>query len=147
VLDEPTSALDVSMRVQIVNLLADVQEEFGLTYLLIAHDFALVGNFCTTVAAMYLGRIVEAGAVDQVFSHLRRPYTEALPSSVLHPDPDRGLARSDVTGEIGSAITPASGCRFHPRRPYAFAPCMSVVPTTRSLGGHRWDCHLRAAPA
>jgi oligopeptide/dipeptide ABC transporter ATP-binding protein len=142
VLDEPTSALDVSMRAQILNLLADIQEEFGLTYLLIAHDLALVGHFCTTVAVMYLGRVVESGNVEQVFSQPRHPYTQALLASVLRPDPDHSLAGLGIRGEISSALAPPPGCKFHPRCPHAFQPCSKTAPPTYSSGGHSWDCHL-----
>jgi oligopeptide/dipeptide ABC transporter ATP-binding protein len=142
VLDEPTSALDVSMRAQILNLLADIQDEFGLTCLLVAHDLALVGHFCTTVAVMYLGRVVETGHVDQVFSRPRHPYTQALLASVPRPDPDHSLAGLGIRGEISSALAPPSGCKFHPRCPHAFEPCSKTAPPTYSSDGHSWDCHL-----
>jgi oligopeptide/dipeptide ABC transporter ATP-binding protein len=142
ILDEPTSALDVSMRAQIVNLLLDIQKELDLAYLLIAHDLPMVGHFCTTVAVMYLGRVVESGRVEQVFSQPRHPYTQALLDSVLPADPDHCLTGVGIKGEISEALSPPAGCRFHPRCAHAFAPCSTDVPPTFSSGLHQWECHL-----
>ena len=142
VLDEPISALDVSIRAQILNVLADVQQEFGLTYLLIAHDLALVEQFATRVAVMYLGRIAETGTVAEVFGQPEHPYTQALLASVPRPNPDHRPPKGIIEGEIGSAMSIPQGCRFHPRCPHAFAPCFQQEPPVREGGGHSWTCHL-----
>ncbi len=142
VLDEPISALDVSIRAQILNMLADVQEEFGLTYLLIAHDLSLVEHFSNQVAVMYLGSLVEAGPVAQVFSAPRHPYTQALLASVPRPDPDHRPPKGVIIGEISSALATPAGCRFHPRCPHAFAPCKTTQPALGKAGDHAWACHL-----
>lgn len=128
VLDEPTSALDVSIRAQILNLLGDIQQEFGLTYLLIAHDLALVEHFADTVGVMYLGDMVEQGPARQVFASPVHPYTRALLGSVLRPDPDQPLPVGVVRGEIGSALAPPPGCKFHPRCPQAVEGCSAARP-------------------
>jgi oligopeptide/dipeptide ABC transporter ATP-binding protein len=143
VLDEPISALDVSIRAQILNLLADVQVQFGLTYLVIAHDLALVEHFSTRVGVMYLGTLVESGPTERVFSKPSHPYTQALLASVPRPDPDHRPRADAIHGEIGSALDPPSGCTFHPRCPYAFAPCAAQVPRPFSVeADHAAACHL-----
>jgi peptide/nickel transport system ATP-binding protein len=143
VLDEPISALDVSIRAQILNLLADIQEEFALTYLIIAHDLALVEHFSTLVGVMYLGSMVETGPTDQVFARPNHPYTQALLASVPRPDPDHQAPTDAIRGEIGSALAPPGGCKFHPRCPKAFAPCpVDAPPVYRTAPDHTAACHL-----
>jgi len=144
VLDEPVSALDVSIRAQVLNLLADIQQEFGLTYLIIAHDLALVEHFSTDVAVIYLGRVAESGPTEEVFATPRHPYTQALLAAVPQPDPDHVLSETAAAGEIASALDPPSGCRFHPRCPHVMEVCRSTVP--EPLGGaHAASCHLLRA--
>jgi oligopeptide/dipeptide ABC transporter ATP-binding protein len=141
VLDEPVSALDVSIRAQVLNLLSDIQAEFGLTYLIIAHDLALVEHFSTQVAVIYLGQLVETGSTAEVFASPRHPYTRALLDAVPVPDPDRPLSVPDVAGEPASALEPPPGCRFQPRCPQAMSVC-GVVPPPTAGTGHRTSCHL-----
>ncbi len=146
VLDEPTSALDVSIRAQILNLLGDIQKEYGLTYLLIAHDLALVEHFADDVGVMYLGDMVEQGPAGAVFASPRHPYTRALLASVLRPDPDVPLPVGMISGEIGSALRPPPGCKFHPRCPLAVDACRTVRPPATAFGpGHRAACIVEAA--
>ena len=148
VLDEPTSALDVSIRAQILNLLGDIQREYGLTYLLIAHDLALVEHFADTVGVMYLGDMVEQGPADAVFARSHHPYTRALLGSVLRPDPDVPLPVGMISGEIGSALKPPSGCKFHPRCPLAIDACRTVRPqATAFMRNHQAACIVEAARA
>jgi oligopeptide/dipeptide ABC transporter ATP-binding protein len=143
VLDEPISALDVSIRAQILNLLADIQDQFALTYLIIAHDLALVEHFSTRVGVMYLGSMVEAGPTEEVFARPGHPYTQALLASVPRPDPDHRAPVDAIRGEIGSAMAPPPGCKFHPRCPKAFAPCSTDVPDVYQTGpDHFAACHL-----
>ena len=141
VLDEPVSALDVSIRAQVLNLLADIQAEFGLTYLIIAHDLALVEHFSDDVAVIYLGRVAEAGPTGEVFAAPRHPYTQALLAAVPQPDPDHVLSETAAMGEIASALDPPSGCRFHPRCPLVIDRCRSLVPELRGAP-HAAACHL-----
>ena len=143
VLDEPISALDVSIRAQILNILADIQEEFALTYLIIAHDLALVEHFSTRVGVMYLGSMVETGPTADVFAHPSHPYTQALLASVPRPDPDHRPPVDMIRGEIASALAPPPGCKFHPRCPKAFAACSVDIPAAYATGqGHHATCHL-----
>jgi oligopeptide/dipeptide ABC transporter ATP-binding protein len=143
VLDEPISALDVSVRAQILNLLADIQDEFGLTYLIVAHDLALVEHFSSSVGVMYLGSMAELGPTEQVFTHPKHPYTQALLASVPRPDPDHRAPVGVIKGEIGSAMAPPPGCKFHPRCPYAEAVCSTTAPSDRALGPqHLVACHF-----
>jgi len=143
VLDEPVSALDVSIRAQVLNLLQDIQAEYGLTYLIIAHDLALVQHFSSAVAVIYLGRVAEAGPTGPVFADPRHPYTQALLAAVPLPDPDHVLSEAAAAGEIASALSPPSGCSFHPRCPHAFAPCsVDVPPPYRLAADHVAACHL-----
>jgi oligopeptide/dipeptide ABC transporter ATP-binding protein len=143
VLDEPISALDVSIRAQVLNLLADIQERFGIAYLIIAHDLALVEHFSTRVGVMYLGNMVEAGPTEEVFARPRHPYTQALLASVPRPDPDHRPPLDAIRGEIASALAPPPGCKFHPRCPRAVARCATDVPAWRALGAdHAGACHL-----
>jgi oligopeptide/dipeptide ABC transporter ATP-binding protein len=141
VLDEPVSALDVSIRAQILNLLQDIQAEFGLTYLIIAHDLALVEHFSSDVVVIYLGRVAETGPTEVVFGEPRHPYTRALLASVPLPDPDHVLNETAAHGEIASALDPPEGCRFHPRCPFAIDVCRTAVPALTGAS-HQAACHL-----
>jgi oligopeptide transport system ATP-binding protein len=124
VCDEAVSALDVSIQAQIINLLQDLQSEFNLTYLFIAHDLAVVRHLSDRIAVMYLGKVVETAGRADIYEHPQHPYTKALLSSIPVPDPDVERDRAPITlkGEIPSPVNPPSGCRFHPRCPIARAP-------------------------
>jgi len=141
--DEPVSALDVSIQAQVLNLLESLQGEFGLTYLFIAHDLAVVKHISDRVAVMYLGRIVELCATEKLFMHPKHPYTEALMSAVPVPDPDYNVERILLEGDVPSPVNPPSGCYFHPRCRYAKEICKTEAPVYRNLGDeHFVTCHL-----
>ncbi len=141
--DEPVSALDVSIQAQVINLLEDLQGEFGLTYLFIAHDLSVIKHISSRVAVMYLGKIVELAKTGELFSNPRHPYTEALMSAVPVPDPDYKVQEIILTGDVPSPVNPPSGCYFHPRCRYAKEICRSETPTYRDVGGeHFVTCHL-----
>jgi oligopeptide transport system ATP-binding protein len=145
VCDEPISALDVSIQAQVVNLLEDLQERFGLTYLFIAHDLSMVRHICTRVAVMYLGVIVELADRNELYENPRHPYTRSLLSSVPVPDPKtaRTRKRQILQGDVPSPINPPGGCRFHTRCPIAVDRCSLDRPEWRNLGGEHWvACHL-----
>lgn len=143
VLDEPVSALDVSIRAQIMNLLKRLQEQLGLTYLLIAHDLATVRYMSTTVGVMYLGRIVETAAAAQLFERPLHPYSQALVSAALPAHPDVQREEIILSGEVPSPLNVPSGCRFHPRCPQAMAVCSQIDPVLSEVAeGHQVACHL-----
>ena len=132
-LDEPTSALDVSIRAEILHLLIDLRERLGLAYLFISHDLTAVRRVCSRVAIMYLGKIVETGATEQIFARPLHPYSRALLSSVLYPDPDQKPPRFFLSGEIPSPIDLPSGCHLHQRCPWAVAACGQSYPPLEAL--------------
>jgi len=140
VCDEAVSALDVSIQAQVINLLEDLRERFGLTYLFIAHDLSVVRHLCQRVAVMYLGRIVELAACDELFDNPLHPYTQALLAAVPVPDPSVEATRQfqPVKGEVPSPINPPSGCVFHPRCPIAVESCRLVRPELREVGPQHW---------
>lgn len=145
--DEAVSALDVSVKAQIINLLADLQAELGLTLLFISHDLAIVEHLTHRVAVMYLGKIVELADRKTLFGSSHHPYTRALLSAVPVPDPTAKRQRIILTGDVPSPINPPSGCRFHTRCPFAFDRCRTEEPVLRSVGaGHQSACHLEHAP-
>ncbi len=146
VCDEPISALDVSIQAQIVNTLEDLQKEFGLTYLFIAHDLSMVKHISDRIAVMYLGTMVEIAESNELYSRPLHPYTEALLSAIPVPDPDRADARKRIPleGEIPNPINPPSGCKFHTRCRYAEPRCREVVPGLTDRGnGHFCACLVK----
>ena len=145
VADEPVSALDLSIQAQVVNLLQDVQEQFELTYLFIAHDLSVVEHISDRVAVMYLGRIVELADATDLYRAPRHPYSEALLNAVPVPDPERRRARRLLQGEPPSPLAPPPGCHFHPRCPYARDLCREQYPILADQGaGHLAACHFSA---
>ncbi|MBN2125592.1 MAG: ATP-binding cassette domain-containing protein [Deltaproteobacteria bacterium] len=141
--DEPVSALDVSIQAQIINLLIDLQGEFDLSYMIIAHDLAVVEHLCDRIAVMYLGKIVESATFKDLYTNPRHPYTKALLSAIPVPDPKGKKGRIILKGDVPSPIHPPPGCRFHPRCPYRMEGCDREEPLLKDLGdGHRAACFL-----
>jgi oligopeptide/dipeptide ABC transporter ATP-binding protein len=143
--DEPVSALDVSIQSQILNLLVDLQREFNLAYLFIAHDLAVVKHVSDRVAIMYLGRIVETAGSETLYRDASHPYTRSLISAIPVPDPHRVHQRQVLSGDVPSPIAPPAGCHFHPRCPVAEPRCSEVYPALQPIAdGHESACHLLA---
>ncbi len=143
ILDEPISALDVSIRAQIMNLLREIQERLGLSYLLIAHDLAVVKHMSDDVGVMYLGKLVETAGSEELYRNPRHPYTQALLSAALPSHPDVRREKIILPGGVPSPLNPPSGCRFHPRCLSAKHECSQAEPLLRDLGGgHKVACHL-----
>lgn len=146
VADEPVSALDVSIQAQVLNLLADLRDELGLTMVFIAHELSVVRHVSTKVAVMYLGKIVEMGMTDEVFERTQHPYTEALLSALPHPVPVRRKRKPALEGDIPSPLDIPTGCRFHPRCPIAQEICRTKEPPMKQVSAtHQLFCHLRPA--
>jgi peptide/nickel transport system ATP-binding protein len=143
VCDEPVSALDVSIQAQVINLLKELQADFGLTYLFIAHDLAVVEHISDRIAVMYLGRVVELADSDTLYARPLHPYTEALLSAVPSTDPDRVGTKVILSGDVPNPANPPTGCHFHPRCRYARDICKQKVPEWRELEPDHWvNCHL-----
>ncbi|MCD5324291.1 MULTISPECIES: ABC transporter ATP-binding protein [Pontibacillus] len=142
--DEPVSALDVSIQAQVVNLMEDLQEEFNLTYIFIAHDLSVVHHISDRVAVMYLGEIVEVGEVDELYSNPKHPYTQALLSAIPEANPHKKKERIMLEGDLPSPSIPPEGCKFHTRCPFAEEQCRVKHPELKSVaaGDHQAACHL-----
>jgi peptide/nickel transport system ATP-binding protein len=140
--DEPTSALDVSVQSQILNLLQDLREEFGLTYIVISHNLAVVEHMATRVAVMYLGRIVEQNETERLYRSPMHPYTEALLGSVLTPEPGLGVPDTHLGAAYPNPMNPPSGCTFHPRCPKVMPHCSTEFPPLAASNGGTVECHL-----
>jgi len=140
--DEPVSALDVSIHAQVLNLLEDLKAQYELTLIFIAHDLAVVKNISDRVAVMYLGKLCEIANSDDLYDRPAHPYTRVLLDSIPVPDPEVEVAGTTITGEPPSPVNPPTGCRFHPRCPYADEICETTEPTFQPIGdGHFVACH------
>ncbi len=141
--DEPVSALDVSIQSQVINLMLELQKEFGLTYLFISHDLSVIQHMTDRVAVMYLGKIVEIAETEDLFINPKHPYTQALLSAVPITHPKEKKDRIILKGDVPNPATPPSGCTFHPRCPFAMEVCRTVIPEpTQFEEGHTANCHL-----
>lgn len=141
--DEPVSALDVSIQAQIINLLIDLQEEFHLSYIIIAHDLAVVEHICDRIVVMYLGKVVEMGTYKDLYTDPKHPYTQALLSAIPVPNPKSTQKRMVLKGDVPSPINPPAGCAFHPRCPYRMKQCDKSEPGLKDIGGrHCVACFL-----
>ncbi|OYZ20705.1 MAG: peptide ABC transporter ATP-binding protein [Bdellovibrio sp. 28-41-41] len=140
--DEPVSALDVSIQAQILNLLKDLQEKLGLTYVFISHDLSVIEYFCDRVAVMYLGKIVELGTRDEMFADPKHPYTQALLSAIPRVGEGKKAMKKSLSGEVPSPINPPSGCTFHPRCPQAIDICSKQIPSLQGKDTQSVACHL-----
>jgi oligopeptide/dipeptide ABC transporter ATP-binding protein len=142
-LDEAVSALDVSIRAQVMNLLREIQDRLGVSYLFIAHDLAAVKYVSTRIGVMYLGKLVETATSDELYAHPLHPYTQVLLNNALPSHPDDVREEVILKGEVPSAFDPPAGCRFHPRCPHARPECSEVEPAlTEQAPGHQVACHL-----
>ena len=142
VCDEAVSALDVSVQAQVINLLEDLQEEYNLSYIFIAHDLSVVRHISDEIAVMYLGRIVEKTSCNELFANPLHPYTQALLSAIPIPKPGRKKDRIVLQGDVPNPINPPDGCHFHPRCPYATDRCRTESPAIQDVGDHQVACHL-----
>jgi len=145
--DEPVSALDVSIQAQIINLMIDLQEEFQLSFIIIAHDLAVVEHICDRIAVMYLGKIVELASYNSLYDNPKHPYTQALLSAIPVPDPRAGRKRIILRGDVPSPIHPPSGCRFHPRCAQKMEGCDQHQPVLGDVAvDHQVACFLYQGP-
>jgi peptide/nickel transport system ATP-binding protein len=141
VADEPVSGLDVSVQAQVINLMMDLQDEFGLTYLFVSHDLSVVNQISDRVVVMYVGRVVEVGTPQELFHNPKHPYTSALISSLPISDPKQRSERAVLEGEIANPANPPSGCYFHPRCPFAIDKCKVEAPPIQEVSGRLVACH------
>ena len=147
VCDEPVSALDVSIQAQVINLLMELQQKLGLTYIFIAHDLKVVEHVSNRVAVMYLGKIVELAEAEELYKNPQHPYTQALLSAIPVPDPKAKEGRIILTGDVPSPINPPTGCHFHPRCPQVIDECRSRVPRLELKSKDHWTSCLRVQSA
>lgn len=144
--DEPVSALDVSIQAQILNLLKDLQEKLGLTYIFISHDLSVIEHVCDRIAVMYLGKIVEIATREELFKNPQHPYTQALISAIPRVGHGKKKIKKSLSGEVPSPINPPSGCSFHTRCPYKMDICSQKTPLLEGQGAHQKACFLDKAP-